>query len=77
LTSKPQPGLNGHTSPIYQPNVVGGATVVNGMFFARGAKEDYDAWDKLGNKGWTWNDLLPYFKKVGDILSHNELVARD
>lgn len=47
------------------------------MFFARGAKEDYDAWDKLGNKGWTWNDLLPYFKKVGDILSHNELVARD
>lgn len=34
------------------------------MFFNRGSAGDYDAWEKLGNPGWAWNDLLPYFKKV-------------
>jgi choline dehydrogenase-like flavoprotein len=34
------------------------------MFFNRGSKDDYDAWEKLGNPGWAWDDLLPYFKKV-------------
>lgn len=62
--SVPQPGLDGRTSPIYTGAVVGGGTVVNGMFFNRGSAGDYDAWEKLGNPGWTWDDLLPYFKKV-------------
>lgn len=62
--SVPQPGLDGRTSPIYTAAVVGGGTVVNGMFFNRGSAGDYDAWEKLGNPGWTWDDLLPYFKKV-------------
>jgi choline dehydrogenase-like flavoprotein len=43
---------------------VGGGTVVNGMFFARGAAADYDAWEQLGNPGWGWEGLLPCFKKV-------------
>lgn len=34
------------------------------MFFNRGSAADYDAWEKLGNPGWSWEDLLPYFKKV-------------
>ncbi len=38
------------------------------MFFNRGSAGDYDAWEKLGNPGWSWNDLLPYFKKVGLLL---------
>jgi choline dehydrogenase-like flavoprotein len=42
---------------------VGGGTVVNGMFFARGAAADYDAWEQLGNPGWGCDGLLPYFKK--------------
>lgn len=62
--SVPQPGLDGWTSPVYTGSVVGGGTVVNGMFFNRGSAGDYDAWEKLGNPGWTWDDLLPYFKKV-------------
>lgn len=44
--------------------MVGGGTVVNGMFFARGSAGDYDAWENLGNPGWGWEGLLPYFKKV-------------
>jgi choline dehydrogenase-like flavoprotein len=61
--SVPQPGLNGRTSPLYSGAVVGGGTVVNGMFFCRGSARDYDGWEKLGNPGWAWKDLLPYFKK--------------
>ena len=63
-TSTPQPGLDNRTAPLYTGAVVGGGTVVNGMFFHRGSAGDYDAWEKLGNPGWGWKDLLPYFKKV-------------
>src|SRR5215469_15869092 len=63
-TSIPQPGLNNRTSPVYTAKVVGGASVHNGMFFNRGSKGDYDGWEKLGNPGWAWDDLLPYFQKV-------------
>lgn len=63
-TSVPQAGLDNRTSLLYTGAVVGGGTVVNGMFFARGSAADYDAWEKLGNPGWGWRDLLPYFKKV-------------
>lgn len=66
--SVPQPGLGGRTSPISTGAVVGGGTVVNGMFFNRGSAGDYDAWEALGNSGWAWNDLLPYFKKVSIIM---------
>lgn len=62
--SIPQPELDGRASPINTGAVVGGGTVVNGMFFNRGSAGDYDAWEKLGNPGWTWDSLLPYFKKV-------------
>lgn len=62
--SIPQPGLNNRSSPVYSAAVVGGGTVINGMFFNRGSAQDYDAWEALGNPGWGWKDLLPYFKKV-------------
>jgi choline dehydrogenase-like flavoprotein len=63
--SVPQPELNGRTSPVYSAAVVGGGTVVNGMFYNRGSEGDYDAWEEIGNPGWAWDDLLPYFEKVG------------
>ena len=64
LTSIPQRHLNNGTFQVPAAAVVGGATVINGMFFDRGGSEDYDAWSNLGNPGWGWNDLLPHFKKV-------------
>ncbi|GAB7332450.1 hypothetical protein MBLNU13_g04253t2 [Cladosporium sp. NU13] len=63
FTSVPQAGLDNRTSALYTGAVVGGGTVVNGMFFNRGSAADYDAWEKLGNPGWGWEGLLPYFKK--------------
>ena len=62
--SVPQSGLNGQTFRVGGGKVVGGSSVINGMFFDRGDAEDYNAWEKLGNPGWGWKDLLPFFKKV-------------
>ena len=64
VTSIPQKGLGGRSFKIPAAAVVGGSTVVNGMFFDRGGAEDYDAWGELGNPGWDWGSLLPYFEKV-------------
>ena len=63
--SVPQRGLDNRSSTLHTAQVVGGGTVVNGMFFNRGSAEDYDAWEELGNPGWGWQSLLPYFKKAG------------
>lgn len=65
MTCIPQPGINGRTYGFLAAHVAGGGTVVNGMFFDRGSSSDYDMWETLGNKGWGWAGMLPYFKKVG------------
>jgi choline dehydrogenase-like flavoprotein len=64
----PQPGLGGRRG--YQPRgkVLGGSSSVNAMVYVRGQAQDYDHWAALGNPGWSFNDVLPYFKKT----EHNE-----
>jgi choline dehydrogenase-like flavoprotein len=63
ITSAPDANIGGVTKPVWVGNVVGGGSVVNGMAFDRASAADYDAWERLGNVGWNWNNLLPYFKK--------------
>jgi choline dehydrogenase-like flavoprotein len=64
----PQPGLNGRRG--YQPRgkVLGGSSSINAMVYARGVAWDYDQWAAQGNPGWSWADVLPYFKRA----EHNE-----
>ena len=62
--TEPDPGMN-HRQ-IYWPRgkTLGGSSSINGLIFIRGQKEDYDGWRDLGNPGWGWDDVLPYFKKA-------------
>lgn len=66
--TEPQPGLGGRRG--YQPRgkVLGGSSSVNAMIYARGHAADYDAWAAAGNAGWSWSEVLPYFRKA----EHNE-----
>lgn len=64
----PQPFLNNRK--IYHPRgkVLGGCSSTNALVYIRGQHNDYDEWESMGNKGWAFNDVLPYFKKS----EHNE-----
>ncbi|KAK3356848.1 hypothetical protein B0T25DRAFT_451790 [Lasiosphaeria hispida] len=59
----PQPGLNGRTLPWNRGKVLGGSSALNFMTWNRASREDYDAWEHLGNSGWGWEALLPFFTK--------------
>jgi choline dehydrogenase len=62
--TEPDPGMNNRQ--VYWPRgkTLGGSSSINGLIFIRGQKEDYDGWRDLGNPGWGWDDVLPYFKKA-------------
>ncbi|KAL0783336.1 hypothetical protein CaCOL14_001242 [Colletotrichum acutatum] len=63
FTSTPQEFLLGQTINLTQGHTVGGSSTVNAMIFDRGMPSNYDAWAALGNEGWDFAGLLPYFKK--------------
>ncbi len=64
----PQPGLNGRRGYMPRGRVLGGSSSINAMVYTRGHPWDYDRWAALGNEGWAFRDVLPYFIKS----EHNE-----
>ncbi|KAH7355241.1 putative choline dehydrogenase [Rhexocercosporidium sp. MPI-PUGE-AT-0058] len=71
----PQPGLNGHSLPWPRGKVLGGTSALNFMTWNRACREDYDAWETLGNEGWGWDCLLPFFKKSETFLPPTDQIA--
>jgi choline dehydrogenase len=63
-TSEPEPFLGNRTLSLPQGRVVGGSSAINGMVYLRGRPSDYDHWRELGNEGWSWREVLPYFEKA-------------
>ena len=64
--TQPDEHLAGRSIHYARGRVLGGCSSINAMIYMRGQKEDYDYWASLGNAGWSWNDVLPLFKKVED-----------
>ena len=60
--SEPDPGTNGRSIVYTRGRVIGGSSSINGMVYIRGQPEDYDHWAQLGNRGWSWDDCLPFFR---------------
>lgn len=61
-----EPGLNGRSILYARGKVLGGCSSINAMIYMRGQKTDYDHWAALGNRGWSWDDVLPIFKRTED-----------
>ncbi|RFU80791.1 gmc oxidoreductase [Trichoderma arundinaceum] len=60
----PQASLGGRKVKWPRGKALGGSSAINFMTWTRASRKDYDAWEELGNSGWGWNDLLPFFKKT-------------
>ncbi|MCL4167885.1 UNVERIFIED_CONTAM: hypothetical protein GTU68_053490, partial [Idotea baltica] len=61
--TEPDPGLNNRSLDWPRGKTLGGSSSINGLLYVRGQKEDYDLWAQHGNRGWSYEDVLPLFKR--------------
>lgn len=61
--TEPEPNMHHRRIAWPRGKVLGGTSSINGMVYIRGQREDYDHWSELGNAGWAYEDVLPYFKR--------------
>ena len=64
--TEPDPGIAGRRLQWPRGKVLGGSSALNGLLYVRGQPEDYNRWAELGNPGWSFREVLPYFKKSED-----------
>ncbi|KAI1180055.1 GMC oxidoreductase [Nemania sp. FL0916] len=65
----PQPGAGNRTIPWHAGKAIGGTSTINGMTYIRGDEAQFDAWAGLGNPGWDWDALYPYYKKAEKFIA--------
>ena len=63
FATEPEDNVKGRSIPIPRGKTLGGSSSINGMLYVRGQPLDYDTWSQLGNRGWSYESVLPYFKK--------------
>ena len=64
FASEPDEGSGGRRIDVPRGKMLGGSSSINGMVYMRGQRQDYDHWAQLGNRGWSWDDVLPVFKRM-------------
>lgn len=64
FSSEPDAGSGGRRIEVPRGKMLGGTSSINGMVFMRGQPQDYNHWAQLGNRGWSWDDVLPVFKRM-------------
>ena len=62
--TEPQKHLNGRKDFMPRGKAFGGSSSINAMIYQRGNPANYDAWAEMGNEGWAWEDVVPYFRKA-------------
>lgn len=72
FSTTPQPGLNGRRDFHPLGRGLGGGTAINTLIYMRGHRGDYDDWAALGNPGWGYDDVLPYFRKAENNQVHRD-----
>ena len=75
-TSEEEPGLNNRKVIWPRGKTLGGTSSINGHVYMRGTSADYDGWRDLGNSGWGWSDVLPYFKRSERHFARRQCAAR-
>jgi choline dehydrogenase len=63
-SSEPEANTKGRSIPVPRGKLLGGSSSINGMVFVRGQAQDYDTWAQMGNRGWSYQDVLPFFKRM-------------
>ena len=63
-SAEPEASTNGRKIAVPRGRMLGGSSSINGLVFVRGQAQDFDTWAQLGNKGWSYADVLPFFKQL-------------
>jgi len=63
-SAEPEESTNGRKLPVPRGKLLGGSSSINGLVFVRGQSNDYNTWAQMGNKGWSYDDVLPFFKRL-------------
>jgi D-aminopeptidase len=71
-TSEPDANTNGRRIPVPRGRLLGGSSAINGNAFVRGQRQDFDTWAQLGNRGWSYQDVLPFFKRMENYEGGDE-----
>ncbi len=75
--SEPQDNTGGRAIPVPRGRMLGGSSAINGMVWVRGQRQDYDHWAQLGNRGWSYQDVLPIFRSMESYAGgDNEIRGR-
>jgi len=71
-SSEPDDGTGRRRIPVPRGKLLGGSSAINGMVFVRGQSQDYDTWAQLGNRGWSYREVLPIFKDMESYQGDGE-----
>jgi choline dehydrogenase len=63
-SAEPEKNTNGRRLPVPRGKMLGGSSSINGLAFVRGQAQDFDTWAQMGNKGWSYRDVLPFFRRM-------------
>ena len=63
-SAEPEASTNGRRIPVPRGRLLGGSSAINGLAFVRGQRQDFDTWAQMGNQGWSYDDVLPFFKRM-------------